>query len=49
MAPPPRVVVPAASVVRSPSALPVPPMAGELILDGNADGDYDILDGNTDG
>jgi hypothetical protein len=31
------------------SALPVPPMAGELILDGNADGDYDILDGNTDG
>lgn len=31
------------------SALPVPAMAGELILDGNADGDSDTLDGNSDG
>jgi hypothetical protein len=31
------------------SALPVPPMGGELIIDGNPDGDYDVLDGNGDG
>lgn len=31
------------------SALPVPPMAGELILDGNIDGDGDVLNGGVDG
>jgi hypothetical protein len=31
------------------SALPVPPMAGELIIDGNSDGDNDVLDGTGDG